>query len=147
MATEDARTEPNGNEPLETWLRRLDDLVENVRDWARDLDWSTRTIEKTMKDSEVGPYTAPALILQKETTRVLLEPIARSAPGAEGVVDLYLMPALDDIASLYYHDGCWQVHYLFPGSPPVGDILEAEPKPLSRETLKEVLEEMTEHAA
>ena len=33
-------------------------------------------------------YQAPALLLQKETARVLLEPVGRAAPGAEGVVDL-----------------------------------------------------------
>jgi hypothetical protein len=29
--------------------------------------------------------------------RELLEPIGRPAPGIEGIVDLYLMPAYDDI--------------------------------------------------
>jgi hypothetical protein len=75
------------------WLERLTGLVEAVRGWAQDLDWSTRQIEKKMEDSQLGNDKAPALLLQKETVRVLLEPIARFAPGVEGVVDLYLMPA------------------------------------------------------
>ena len=36
------------------------------------------------------------------------------APGTEGVIDLYLMPAYDDIASIYYSGDRWNLHYLFP---------------------------------
>ena len=125
----------------------LSGLVETVRSWAQDLGWSPRQIEKKMEDSQIGIYKAPALILQKETVRVLLEPIARSAPGASGIVDLYLMPAYDDIASLYFYDGGWQLHYMFPTSPTVATIHEAEHKPLSKETLERVLEAMIKNAA
>jgi hypothetical protein len=54
-----------------------------------------------MDDAEASTYHAPALLLQQETVRILLGPLARSAPGADGVVDLYLLLAYDDIASLY----------------------------------------------
>ena len=57
-----------------------------VRGWAEELDWSTSQIGKRMKDSRLGSYEAPALIMQKETIRVLLEPVARFAPGTDGVV-------------------------------------------------------------
>jgi hypothetical protein len=131
----------------EEWFGRLSDLVETVRNWAQELDWSTRRIEKKMGDSRLGTYKAPALLLQKETVRVLLEPIARFAPGVEGVVDLYLMPAFDDIATLYFYDGGWQLHYMFPISPTVATIHEAEHKPLSKETFESVLEAMIKNAA
>lgn len=131
----------------EEWLERLSGLVETVRGWAQDLDWSTRRIEKKMEDSRLGTYKAPALLLQKETVRALLEPIARFAPGVEGVVDLYLMPAFDDIATLYFYDGGWQLHYVFPTSPTVADIREAEDRPLTKETFESVLEAMIKNAA
>ena len=112
MATAETSTnQAEDQEKLrEEWLGRLSDLVETVRNWTLDLDWSTRQIEKKMGDSRLGTYKAPALLLQKETARVLLEPIARFAPGVEGVVDLYLMPAYDDIATLYFYDDGWQLH-------------------------------------
>jgi hypothetical protein len=131
----------------EEWLERLSELVRTIGNWTRDLDWSTRQIEKKMEDSQLGTYKAPALLLQKETVRVLLEPIARSAPGTQGVVDLYLMPAYDDIASLYFYDDGWQLHYMSPTSPVVGTIREAEHRPLSKESLRSVLEEMIKNAA
>jgi hypothetical protein len=130
------------NELRDEWLSRLEALVKQVKLWAEQLGWSTREIEKSLDDSEIGKYQAPALLLQEGTIRILLEPIARSAPGAEGIVDLYLMPAYDDIASLYLYGGCWHVHYMFPGTPNAATIRDAEARPLSETTLQAVLDEM-----
>ena len=129
------------------WLEHLSSLTELVRGWATELDWSTRQIEKKMTDSRLGSYAAPALIMQKGTTRVLLDPIARFAPGSDGVVDLYLMPAYDDIASLYLVNGKWQLHYMFPGSPVAATIMDAASVPLSKKALNQVLDKMSQDAA
>ena len=137
---------PNRNQLREEWLDRLSQLIQNVQGWAEKMGWSTRQIEITLEDSQIGKYKAPALLLQEEATRILLEPIARSAPGADGVVDLYLMPAYDDIASLYLYDGGWHMHYMFPGTETVGDIRDAEARLLTDEVLREVLEEMRKNA-
>jgi hypothetical protein len=131
---------------LDGWLGRLSTLLNDVETWVKALGWSTRRIEKPMEDSQIGRYKAPSLLMQEGTDRVLLEPVARSAPGAEGVVDLYLMPAYDDIASLYFSDGSWALHYLFPGAGGA-TAQEAPAKSLSSTTLEEVLREMREHAA
>jgi hypothetical protein len=129
------------------WLNLLADLTSKVKSSAEELDWSTRQIVKKMKDSRLGLYEAPALLMQKETTRVLLDPVTRFAPGTDGVVDLYLMPAYDDIASLYFVDGEWRLHYMFPGTPAVATIRQAESCPLSRDSIGLVLNEMSTHAA
>src|SRR5208337_299558 len=129
------------------WVSRLSDLTTAVRRWAEELNWSTRQIAKKMKDSRLGVYEAPALLMQKETTRVLLDPVARFAPGADGVVDLYLMPAYDDIASLYLVDGEWQFHYMFPGTPTVPTIRQAKPCSLSKDAIGRVLDEMSINAS
>jgi len=63
------------------------------------------------------------------------------------VVDLYLMPAYDDIASLYYYGNQWNLHYMFAGAKPVATVREAEAMPLSKETLEKVLAGMRENAA
>jgi hypothetical protein len=128
------------------WLERLSDLVESVQSWAEELGWATRQIEVALNDSQLGKYQAPALLLQEDAIRILLEPIARAAPGAQGVVDLYLMPGYDDVASLYFCDGDWSIHYMFPGSPTVATIRDAESKPLTQDSLCDVLEEMKKHA-
>ena len=131
---------------LHPWLKLLDGLIDMVKRWADELGWSTKVIPKPMSDSEVGDYRAPALLLQEGVTRILLEPIARSAPGAQGVADLYLMPAYDDIATLYYYDGKWHVHYAKPTGLAVASTREGESRPLTKASLRDVLAEMTSHA-
>lgn len=132
---------------LDEWLKDLADLTSEVQRWAAELDWSTRVITKKMKDSRLGVYDAPALVMQKETIRVLLDPVARFTPGADGVVDLYLMPAYDDIASLYRVNGEWRLHHMFAGTLSVSTLNQAEAIPLSKETLAQVLNEMSVNAA
>jgi hypothetical protein len=129
------------------WLDRLANLIDKVDGWAQALGWSTKRVRKELKDSEIGAYQTRALLLQEGTTRVLLEPVGRSTPGAEGVVDLYLLPAYDDIATLYYYDGRWNLHYMAPGTSVVGSIREAGAKPLSKPSLRQVLEEMKQNVA
>jgi hypothetical protein len=136
----------NPDQLRDEWLRRLATLVEQVRDWADELGWSTRQIEVALEDSQVGKYKAPALLIQEDAIKILLEPIARSAPGANGVVDLYLMPAYDDIASLYLYADGWHIHYMLPGTPSVATIRNADSKPLAKDSLQEVLEEMKKNA-
>lgn len=134
--------QPEPNPILVAWLDRLASLFDQVRQWANELDLPTRLIEVNLKDSGIGRYKAPGLLIQDEAVKILLEPIARSAPGAEGVVDLYLMPAYDDIASLYLTDEVWHLHYMFPDSPTVGNIRAADGVPLTKESFQKVLEAM-----
>jgi hypothetical protein len=56
------------------------------------------------------------------------------------------MPAYDDIASLYFYEADWHVHYMFPGTPTVATIRDSEARPLTMDSLREVLEEMKKHA-
>jgi hypothetical protein len=142
----DSRLDDSGVERDE-WLKVLAELTARVKNWAEELHWSTRQIAKKMKDSRLGEYEAPALLMQKEATRVLLDPVARFAPGADGVVDLYLMPAYDDIASLYLVDGEWQLHYVFPNSAAIAKIRQAKPCSLSKDVFGRVLDEMSINAS
>ena len=130
------------NSVRDLWLGRLDELLRSVASWAKGLGWESRAIKKRMEDKEIGSYEAPALVLQQDAIRVMVEPIARTAEGAEGVVDIYLMPAYDDIASMYFLDGVWQLHYMFPDAPTVPTIRDAESCPLTKETLANVFDAM-----
>lgn len=71
MATADSATNPavDKEKLRDEWLARLSDLIETVRGWAEELDWSTRRIEAKMEDLEIGTYKAPALVMQRETVR------------------------------------------------------------------------------
>ncbi|MDR3622952.1 MAG: hypothetical protein P4L85_26600 [Paludisphaera borealis] len=146
-------SEPRGSQvgdveaTRDEWLERLKELVAWVKDAAEKTAWRTRVIEKSMRDSVLGPYKAPALLMQRETVEVILDPIGRFAPGTDGVVDLYLLPAYDDIASLYHADGAWKLHYAFRGAAAVTGIKQADSMPLDAASLNRVLDEITSHAA
>lgn len=128
----------------EAWLKRLESLVTKVETWAADLGWDSKRIQKQLDDGEA--YAAPALVLQQDTIRIVLEPITPAAPGADGVVDLYLLPGYDDIASLYLIDGNWQLHYMFPDQGSVATIRDAESLPFTRASFAQVLNCMKQNA-
>ena len=146
MATAESSANPTDEDRTlrDAWLERLTQLVTSVRDWAEAADWATRVIQKRMEDSRLGVYKAPALLLQKETARVFLEPIARSAPGTDGVVDLYLMPAYDDIARLCFENGEWRLHETSSGSAFANE--EEDSKPLTKDSLGQALERLMSDA-
>ena len=98
----------NPDATRDEWLTDLYELLAQVRRWAEGSGWRTRVIEKSMNDSVLGQYKAPAMLMQREKVEVILDPVGRLAPGTDGVVDLYLLPAIDDIASLYLVDGAWK---------------------------------------
>jgi hypothetical protein len=130
------------------WMERVSALVGQVEQWAQEMGWATRRVEKRLDDTWIGAHRVHALLMQQDTCRALLEPIGRSSPGAAGVVDLYLMPAYDDIASLYYYDHRWNVHYNeFRGTNAVVPEPKEKAVPLSKEALEKVLAEMRRNAA
>lgn len=135
------------NRARSAWMETVNALVDQVEGWAKQLDWSTRRVEKKLEDSFIGEHSVPALLMQEDTCRILLEPVGRSAPGAEGVVDLYLLPAYDDIATLYYCNQRWNLHYVFPNSNSVASAREAEAMPLTKESFEKVLAELRQGAA
>jgi hypothetical protein len=122
-------------------------LVQTIKDWVQPVDWVTRTYPKKMRDNGREVFEIPALYLQKGPTRVLLDPIAFDVPGADAVVDLYLMPTYDDIATLYFKRGAWVIHYEFPKTQdPSHHDSEASFLPLSKESINLVLNAIEEHA-
>lgn len=129
------------------WLARLERLITEFEALAKQLDWSTRRIEKKLDESRLGSYSAPALLLQKEAARLILDPIASAAPGADGVVDLYLMPAYDNIATLFYVGDSWRIHYEFSDSQTSVQSIADDSLPLSLEILQRVFDELLKHAA
>ena len=129
------------------WLGRLEALVADVKRWAEASGWRTRRVTKTVDEPPLGTYKAPLLLMEKEAVEVALNPVARYVPGALGAVDLYLAPAYDDIAGLYYEGDRRVVHYRPPPDPrePRSEF-EVRTMPLAEETIREILGGMLAHA-
>jgi hypothetical protein len=136
----------NPDATRDEWLANLDELLAQVRRWAEGSGWRTRVIEKAMKDSVLGDYKAPAMLMQRDTVEVILDPVGRFAPGTDGVVDLYLLPAYDDVASLYFVDGAWKLHFAFRSTAVVARIKSADSMTLDEASLNRVLDEIVADA-
>ncbi len=85
--------------------------------------------------------------MQKEFCRILLDPMGGASASDEAAADLYRMPEYDDVARLYFSDGQWRMHFVFPGADARPEISDATSPPLSQELLSDVLEAMSKHAA
>ncbi len=129
------------------YQQRVEQLVEQVRLWVEPHEWVTKTYPKKMHDENRQTFEIPALFLQKGPSRLLLDPIAYDVPGAEGVVNLYLMPTYDDMATLSLESGRWLIRYAFPHDS-IGShsVIEAEALPLSEATINQILDSIATHA-
>jgi hypothetical protein len=122
------------------WLDRLSALVSDVKGWVEPSGWRTRQVTSTVTEPDLGSYEVTLLLMERGEVEVILSPLARTGPGTDGVVDLYLMPGYDDLASLDFEDGRWLIRRASPPGPrgprPVG---EADRVPLNGDSLNRVL--------
>ena len=112
-----SETRPMSEQRIQ-FQNRIDHLVKDVKAWVE----PSRVDHKGIPEEDArrrpsglrgsGPLSSEG----PHPTRVLLDPVAYDVPGAEGVVDLYLMPTYDDMASLYFYNETWMIHYAFPPS-------------------------------
>lgn len=123
------------------WLERLGALATEVKSWVEPDGWHTRLVSKPTRDSVLGRFEVPLLLMERDGVEVALNPVSRFVPGAEGAVDLYVVPAYDEVASLYFADGHWTLHYASHQDEAAG-IREPEAMPLSESTIHRVLNEM-----
>jgi hypothetical protein len=81
--------------------------------------------------------------MEKDTVEVVLNPIARFVPGANGAVDLYVAPAYDDIASLYLEGDHWVPHYTKRPDPLATEsVIVMKRRPDSEESIRAILDGM-----
>jgi hypothetical protein len=133
-------------EQREQFRRRVEELVARFEAEVDRNEWVTRRYAKRLRDDARQVYEVPALYLQKGPTILLLDPVGYDVPGAEGAADLYLMPTYDPTASVYFEDGQWMIHYDFPpNSTEPRPVIETRARPLSAETINQVLDSIAEN--
>lgn len=128
------------------WLERLNALATQVKGWAEASRWRTRMVSKSTRDPVLGRYDVPLLLMERDGIEVALNPVSRFVPGADGAVDLYVVPAYDEVAGLYVEDGTWSVYYVFHEDEAAG-IREPKAMPLTKATIVRVLDAMAERDA
>jgi hypothetical protein len=146
MATGDVRATCLPHE-VDDWLKLLKSLVENVKAWAEAAGWETRLTGRDANENGGVCYEVPVLVLSRDEAEISLVPVVRKAPGADGLVDFYLMPDFDDVASLYRENGQWFFQYAFHPDPmATHSVTETERFLLDQANLNRVLNDIADHA-
>jgi hypothetical protein len=131
----------------DAFVKQVESVISDFETSLSGRDWSMRRDPKRMRDEIGNVYTVQALTLIKGPVRLLLDPNGYDIPGADGFMDLYLLPPYDPVATLYLEDGQWFIHSPFPAA------LEAIDNPkrwtrsdLTKESINDTLESIVEHA-
>jgi hypothetical protein len=132
---------------VDDWLEILKDLVDDVKTWAEAAGWETRLTSRDVNEKGVVRYEVPVLVLDRDEIEVSVVPVARKVPGAAGLVDFYVMPDFDSMASLYWEEGQWFFHYTFHADPiETHSEVETERFPLDEASFNRVLNDIAAHA-
>jgi hypothetical protein len=132
---------------VDDWLYVLNGLIDNVKAWAETAGWETRLTARDVKEKGGLRYEAPVLVLDRDEAEVSLVPVAREVPGANGLVDFYLMPEFNHVASLYREKGQWFFHYAFHPDPEVASsVIETERFQLDEASFNRVVNDIAAHA-
>jgi len=74
------------------WLKKLDELYENIETWFQDLkdagDISINYSDINLNEENLGIYTAKKMIITIYNEQVVLEPVGAILIGAKGRVDM-----------------------------------------------------------
>lgn len=125
---------------------QISQLADDVQRWAEANEWVTKKYPKRMRDTENQVFEITALFLQRGPIRLLLDPVAYDVPGSEATVDLYLMPTYDDMASLTYRDGSWQIRYPADANSSTTPPWDTASVTLNESTIIHVLNAIAAHA-
>src|SRR6476659_101623 len=99
----------NWEQVRDEWVTTVEQLVRAVESWAQGQGWAVRREPKRIEENRIGAYEVPQLLFQLPAGRFLLDPVARFVTGAEGLVDLYVLPSYDAVMIARTPDG-WFLH-------------------------------------
>lgn len=126
------------------WLKTLNALAAQVKGWVERAGWRTRLVSKPTRDAELGRFEVPLLLMERDGVEIALNPVSRFVHGAEGAVDLYVVPAYDEVGSLYYADGRWMLYYVFRDES-AAKVRKATALPLSEGHFIWIIDEMAKY--
>ncbi len=100
---------------LPAWKADLDMLLSQVESWCEEQDWSHKRQPKIVRERLLGPYEVEQLRIHTGQAGFMLDPVARFVPGALGLVDLCVLPALDSVIIPRTEEG-WVLRIEQPGN-------------------------------
>ncbi len=124
------------------WLGRLNALATQIKGYAEADGWRTRTVMIRTRDSILGRFEVPLLLMEREAIQIALNPVSRFVGDSEGLVELYVVPGYEVLASLRLgQGGRWALDYA-PAEDRRAPAHEPAPLDLTEVTLNSVLDLM-----
>ena len=131
----------------DVFAKQVETVVSDFEASLSGRDWSMRRDPKRMRDEAGNIFTVQSLTLIKGPVRLLLDPNGYDIPGADGVMDLYLLPPYDPVATLYLEGGKWFIHSPFPTAlDAIDDPAKWARSCLTKDAISNTLESIVEHA-
>jgi hypothetical protein len=135
------------SEKSDAFVNQVEFVVRQFEGALAGKDWLIRRDPKRMRDETGNVYSVLSLTLLKGPVRLLLDPNGYDIPGAEGVMDLYLLPPYDPVATLYLESGDWFIHSPFPSAlDSIDDPTIWTRSPLTEDSISNALESVVQHA-
>ena len=101
------------SQPLrDEWIGEIDRLFTAIERWAATWGWATFHDQKSIREANLGTYSAPVLLIHAPQGRVLFSPFASEVFAADGVIDLIRYPSFDAEMHLVRTGGDWHLEPL-----------------------------------
>ncbi len=131
----------------DAFAKQVESVVSEFEASLSRQDWSMKRDLKRMRDEIGDVYAVQSLTLINGPVRLLLDPNGYDIPGAEGVMDLYVLPPYNPVATLYLEEGEWFIHSPFPAAlNAVNNPTKWTRSCLTKDSISKTLRSIVEHA-
>jgi hypothetical protein len=87
------------------WVAEVERFMNQAEEWAKKQGWGTLQELKTIQEDRLGSYDVPRLLIHDTFGRLLLDPLARFVMGADGRIDLVVIPSWSGLILVKMPDG------------------------------------------
>lgn len=100
----------NWEKVRDEWIAAVGDFMDETETWAKRQGWGVLREPKVIKEDDIGTYSVPRMLLHDLFGRVVLDPVARFVMGAEGRIDIHVIPSWESLIIVRMPEG-WDLIY------------------------------------
>jgi hypothetical protein len=90
------------------WIVRVQNLVDEIADWAAAQGWEVERGKKILGEKLLGSYEVQTLRVRLKEGELAIDPIALNVSGGDGRVDLEAFPTLSRVKFMGRPNG-WEI--------------------------------------